>query len=153
MLFIINVDGNDISIKLIQHHFIECTYDEHILFHDTNLETELYELPDELMEAGELENLYRLARGTNQVEQIPVSPERFTNTEPKLSGSHYVAQIVVCQKMEIYYDSYSFEYVPFDVQRVRGSQEQLYERRAAETKRSKRRYEMRARKKNHRIQT
>ena len=127
-MFKINVDGNDISIKLIQHHFIEATYEEYILFHDTNLETELYQLPDELTEVGALENLYRLARSTNQVEQIPVSLERFTNTGQKISGSHYVAQIVVCQKMEIYYDSYSLEYVPFDVQRVRSTQEQLYER-------------------------
>jgi len=128
LLFKINVDGNDISIKLIQHHFIETTYEEYILFHDTNLETELYQLPDELTKVGALENLYRLARDTNQVERIPVCPERFTNTGQKISGSHYVAQIVVCQKMEIYYDSYSLEYVPFDVQRVRSTQEQLYER-------------------------
>ena len=119
LLFKINVYGNDISIKLIQHHFIEATYEEFILFHDTNLETELYELPDELTKMGALENLFRLALGTNQVEPIPVSPERFTNTEQKICGSHYLAQIVVCQKREIYYDSDSFEYVPFDVQRIK----------------------------------
>ena len=130
-MFKINVDGNDISIKLIQHHFIEATYEEFILFHDTNLETELYQLPDELIKVGALENLFRLARSTNQVEQIPVSPEQFTNTGQKLSGSHYVAQIVVCQKREIYYDSDSFEYVPFDVQRIRSTQEQLYEKEVA----------------------
>jgi hypothetical protein len=131
LLFKINVDGNDISIKLIQHHFIEATYEELILFHDTNLETELYQLPDELTEVGALENLYRLARGTNQVEQIPVNPEWFTNTGQKISGSHYVTQIVVCQKREIYYDSDSFEYVPFDVQLIRSTQEQLYEKEVA----------------------
>ncbi len=130
-MFKINLYGNDISIKLIQHHFIEATYEEFILFHDTNLETELYQLPDELTEMGALENLFRLARGTNQVEQIPVSPEQFTNTGQKINGSHYLAQIVVCQKREIYYDSDSFEYVPFDVQRVRSTQEQLYEKEVA----------------------
>ena len=130
-MFKINVDGNDISIKLIQHHFIEATYEELILFHDTNLETELYQLPDELTKVGALENLYRLARGTNQVEQIPVNPEWFTNTGQKISGSHYVTQIVVCQKREIYYDSDSFEYVPFDVQLIRSTQEQLYEKEVA----------------------
>jgi len=131
LLFKINVYGNDISIKLIQHHFIEATYEEYILFHDTNLETELYQLPDELTEMGALENLFRLALGTNQVEPIPVSPERFTNTGQKICGSHYLAQIVVCQKREIYYDSDSFEYVPFDVQRIRSTQEQLYEKEVA----------------------
>ena len=130
-MFKINIDGKDISIKLIQHHFIEATYEEYILFHDTNLETELYQLPDELTEVGALENLYRLARGTNQVEQIPVNLECFTNTGQKISGSHYVAQIIVCQKREIYYDSDSFEYVPFDVQRIRSTQEQLYEKEVA----------------------
>ena len=130
-MFKINVDGNDISIKLIQHHFIEATYEELILFHDTNLETELYQLPDELTKVGALENLYRLARGTNQVEQIPVNPEWFTNTGQKICGSHYVTQIVVCQKREIYYDSDSFEYVPFDVQLIRSTQEQLYEKEVA----------------------
>ncbi len=130
-MFKINVDGNDISIKLIQHHFIEATYEEYILFHDTSLETELYQLPDELTKVGALENLYRLARGTNQVEQIPVNPEWFTNTGQKISGSHYVTQIVVCQKREIYYDSDSFEYVPFDVQLIRSTQEQLYEKEVA----------------------
>ena len=130
-MFKINVDGNDISIKLIQHHFIEATYEEYILFHDTNLETELYQLPDELTEMGALEKLFRLARGTNQVEQIPVCPERFTNMGQKICGSHYFAQIVVCQKREIYYDSDSFEYVPFDVQRIRSTQEQLYEKEVA----------------------
>ncbi len=130
-MFKINVDGNDISIKLIQHHFIEATYEEFILFHDTNLETELYQLPDELTKVGALENLYRLARGTNQVDQIPVNLEWFTDTGQKISGSHYVAQIIVCQKREIYYDSDSFEYVPFDVQCIRSTQEQLYEKEVA----------------------
>ena len=130
-MFKINVYGNDISLKLIQHHFIEATYEEFILFHDTNLETELYELPDELTKVGALENLFRLALGINQVEPIPVSPERFTNAGQKICGSHYLAQIVVCQKREIYYDSDSFEYVPFDVQRIRSTQEQLYEKEVA----------------------
>ncbi len=129
-MFKINVDGKDISIKLIQHHFIEATYEEFILFHDTNLETELYELPDELTEGGALENLYRLAQDTNQVEQIPVNLEWFTDTGQKISVSHYV-QIIVCQKREIYYDSDSFEYVPFDVQCIRSTQEQLYKKEVA----------------------
>ena len=69
-MFKINVDGKDISIKLIQHHFIKATCEEFILFHDTNLETELYQLPDELTKVGALEDLYRLVRCTNQVEHI-----------------------------------------------------------------------------------
>lgn len=136
-LFKIEIDGDMIAIRLFKRLFGESTYRDTILYHDLGIQEELTELHDSLREAGQLENLFRLAKGFGDIEMTLISGPAFNNKTIKTKGSSYYCEIVICHKCQIRYDTLDESWYPFNSRKILSTVEQIEERNIPPEKRYK----------------